>query len=156
MAKFNIEKDLGIFKAVTKNATRELAKYPVISECPVCHHDLVVKKLECSNCGTEIGGKFTLSKFNYLDTDKLYFIEVFVKNRGNIKMIEKEMGFSYPTIKKMLDDVIEQLGYSSEEEEEKEKPKEEYTGPTRKEILEKIDKKEITVEEAAKLLAKVK
>lgn len=154
MAKFNIDKDLGIFKAVTKSATKGIAKYPVISECPVCHGDLVVTKLECCDCGTELAGKFTLSKFNYLDTEKLYFIEVFVKNRGNIKMIEKEMGLSYPTIKKMLDDVIEQLGYSSVEEEEK--PKEEYTGPTRKEILEKINSKEITVEEAAKLLAKIK
>ncbi len=155
MAKFNIEKDLGIFRAVTKNTAKGMAKYPVISECPVCHGDLVVTKLECCNCGTEIGGKFTLSKFNYLDTEKLYFIEVFVKNRGNIKMIEKEMGFSYPTIKKMLDEVIEQLGYSASDEEE-EKPKEEYTGPTRKEILEKINNKELSVEEAAKLLAKVK
>jgi len=154
MAKFNFEKDLGIFKTVTKSATKGLAKYPVISECPACHGDLVVTKLECCNCGTEVAGKFTLSKFNYLDTEKLYFIEVFVKNRGNIKTIEKEMGLSYPTIKKMLDDVIEQLGYSLQEEEEK--PKEEYTGPTRKERLEKINSKEITVEEAAKLLAKVK
>ncbi|HOO44222.1 MAG TPA: DUF2089 domain-containing protein [Bacillota bacterium] len=131
-----------------------MAKYPVISECPVCHGDLVVTQLECNDCGTELKGKFTLSKFNYLDTEKLYFIEVFVKNRGNIKTIEKEMGLSYPTIKKMLDEVIEQLGYSSKEEEEEVKP--EYNGPSRKEILEKIDNGELSVEEAAKLLAKVK
>ncbi len=149
MAKFNLGKDLDFMKEFK----RGIVKYPVISECPVCHEDLVVSKLKCSNCSTEISGSFTLSKFNYLDTEKLYFIEVFVKNRGNIKMIEKEMGLSYPTIKKMLDEVIEQLGYSAKEDEE---PKEEYKGPSRKEILQKIDQGEINVEEAAKLLSKIK
>lgn len=133
-------------------------KYPVISECPVCHHDLEVVQLACSHCSTEIKGNFTLSKFNYLDTEKLYFIEVFVKNRGNIKAIEKEMGYSYPTIKKMLDDVVAGLGYQVDGKEMPEEEKEEENTPTlsRVEILEKIDKGEITVEEAAKLLAKVK
>lgn len=141
-------------------------KYPVISDCPVCHHDLEVVALSCTNCSTEIKGNFTLSKFNYLDTEKLYFIEIFVKNRGSIKAIEKEMGYSYPTIKKMLDDVIVGLGYqvdskdlSDEEEKDKDKEKEKGNSPTPKtkiEILEMIDNGEISVEEATKLLAKLK
>ncbi len=154
MAKIKFDKDLGILKTVASRATKGIAKYPVISECPVCHGDLMVTQLECTECGTQLSGQFTLSKFNYLDTEKLYFIEIFVKNRGNIKMVEKEMGLSYPTIKKMLDEVVEQLGYSAVEEEEA--PKEEYKGPSRKEILDKIDKGELSVEEAAKLLAKIK
>lgn len=153
MAKIKFDKDLDIIKQLTQTATRGVAKYPVISECPVCHNDLIVTSLKCNHCDTEIEGRFTLSKFNYMDTEKLYFIEIFVKNRGNIKMVEKEMGLSYPTIKKMLDEVIEQLGYSAKDEEE---PKEEYKGPSRKEILSKVDSGEITVEEAADLLAKVK
>jgi hypothetical protein len=154
MAKLKIDKDFDILKRLTKTATKGVAKYPVISDCPVCHNDLIVTQLKCSNCETEFKGKFTLSKFNYLDTEKLYFIEVFVKNRGNIKMIEKEMGLSYPTIKKMLDEVIGQLGYQTSPVEEVKK--EEYKGPSRAEILQKIDNGEITVKEATELLAKVK
>ncbi len=154
MAKFNFEKDLDFLKNMTKSATKGVAKYPVISECPVCHNDLIVTGLKCTHCETKLNGEFTLSKFNYLDTEKLYFIEVFVKNRGNIKMIEKEMGLSYPTIKKMLDEVVEQLGYSNSQTVEVEK--EEYKGPSRKEILEQIDNGKLSVEEAAKLLAKIK
>ncbi len=158
MSKFNFDKkDFNPFKDFAKRATKRTAKYPVISECPVCHGDLEVATLVCGECGTELHGEFTLSKFNYLDTDNLYFIEVFVKNRGNIKAIEKEMNLSYPTIKKMLDEVIEQLGYSvSDNDEEPEKEEQPYKGPTRKEILDKIDNGEITAEEAAELLAKVK
>ena len=150
MDKVKIKKGLSFM-----NEFKGQSKYPVISECPVCHKDLVVTKLACEHCGTQVEGNFVLSKFNYLDTDKLYFIEVFVKNRGNIKAIEKEMDLSYPTIKKMLDDVIEELGYSvdgvTEEVEVEEGPK-----VSKVEILDKINKGELTVEEATKLLRKIK
>jgi hypothetical protein len=126
-----------------------------LSECPVCQNDLEVTHLACSNCGTEVKGTFTLSKFNYLDTDKLYFIEIFVKNRGNIKAIEKELGYSYPTIKKMLDEVVEQLGYTTNDD-EPEETEDEEPKKSKIDILNMIDKGEITVEEASKLLGKLK
>ncbi len=131
---------------------------PVISVCPVCKHDLKVRKLSCDHCDTVIEGSFTLSKFNYLETEKLYFIEVFVKNRGNIKTIEKELNISYPTVKKMLDDVIVGLGYSLDPElddEEVKKEKQEYKA-SKASILEKIANKEISVLEAVEMLKKGK
>ncbi len=154
--KRSIEEDI---KKSMRGNKKMSKKYPVISECPVCHHDLEVVQLTCNNCNTEIKGRFTLSKFNYLDTEKLYFIEVFVKNRGNIKAIEKEMGYSYPTIKKMLDDVVTGLGYQADNKETIEEEKEESEPEvklSRVEILEKIDNGELTAEEAAELLSKVK
>ena len=126
---------------------------PVLSICPVCKHDLHVEKLVCSHCHSSINGHFTLSKFNYLEAEKLYFIEVFVKNRGNIKAIEKELNISYPTVKKMLDDVIVKLGYQLDES--KDEPVEEMeTNNTLKRIniFKKLSKKEISVEEAVRLL----
>lgn len=131
---------------------------PVISVCPVCKHDLKVTKLSCDHCDTVIEGSFTLSKFNYLETEKLYFIEVFVKNRGNIKAIEKELNISYPTVKKMLDEVIVGLGYSldpelDDVEEEKEKQEQKASKAS---ILEKIANKEISVIEAVEMLKKGK
>ena len=131
---------------------------PVISACPVCKNDLKVTKLVCDHCDTVIEGNFTLSKFNYLETEKLYFIEVFVKNRGNIKAIEKELNISYPTVKKMLDDVIVGLGYSLDselEDEEVEKEKQEPKA-SKTSILEKIANKELSVLEAVELLKKGK
>ena len=127
---------------------------PVISVCPVCKHDLKVVKLQCEHCDTSIEGNFTLSKFNYLESEKLYFIEVFVKNRGNIKAIEKELNISYPTVKKMLDDVILGLGYTPEKEDEE--PIKESSEPkvSKSSILEKIANKEISVLEAIELLKK--
>ena len=114
----------------------------VIGECPICESDLIVTKLQCTNCKTEISGEFQLSKFNYLSKEHLYFIEVFIKNRGNIKQIEKELGISYPTVKKSLDDVIVSLGYKVSDEDQIKKD----------EIFKKLEKGEITALEAAKLI----
>lgn len=88
----------------------------IISNCPVCQEELIVKTLACNNCHTEVTGEFKLSKFNYLTTEELYFIEVFMKNRGSIKAVEKELNISYPTVKKQLDDVITSLGYDIDDQ----------------------------------------
>ena len=114
----------------------------VIGECPVCKSDLKVTKLSCTRCSTEITGDFKLSKFNYLSKEHLYFIEVFIKNKGSIKQIEKELGISYPTVKKNLDEVIVSLGYQVSEEEQMK----------RSEVLAKLEKGELSASEAAKLL----
>ena len=114
----------------------------VIGECPICKGELEVTKLKCNSCHTELSGQFKLSKFNYLSKEDLYFIEVFIKNRGNIKQIEKELGISYPTVKKNLDEVIVSLGYKVDDEEEVKKD----------EVFKKLEKGEITAQEAAKLL----
>ncbi|MFH0766514.1 MAG: DUF2089 domain-containing protein, partial [Bacillota bacterium] len=130
---------------------------PVLSICPVCKNNLNVVKLHCDHCDTTIEGDFTLSKFNYLETEKLYFIEIFIKNRGNIKMIEKELNISYPTVKKMLDDVIIGLGYSLEPFEDEPMIKEPETPKlNRASILEKIEKGELTVADAINLFKKGK
>jgi len=131
---------------------------PVLSICPVCKHDLRVVKLECDHCNTTLEGNFTLSKFNYLETEKLYFIEVFMKNRGNIKQIEKELGVSYPTVKKMLDEVVIGLGYAVTDDDDvfaKEPSKEKEESKNLKQsILEKIEKGEMKVADALEFLKK--
>lgn len=91
---------------------------PVLGKCPVCQEELYVTKLNCHHCHTSIEGSFHLSKFNYLDQEQLYFIEIFIKNKGNIKAVEKELNISYPTVKKLLDETIVSLGYEPKEGED--------------------------------------
>lgn len=130
---------------------------PVISICPVCAHELHVAKLECNHCDTTIEGKFTLSKFNYLETNKLYFIEIFIKNRGNIKAIEKELNISYPTVKKMLDDVIVHLGYKIDANDGQDIKKDrDQMKFNRANILDQIEKGKMSVKEAVSVFKKLK
>ncbi len=117
----------------------------VLSKCPVCDNQLSVKSLYCTNCNTEITGSFTLNKFNYLTKEQLSFVEVFVKNRGNIKDVEKDLNISYPTVRRLLDEAITALGYKA--------TKEEIT-TDRMEVLAQLERGEITVETATELLNK--
>ncbi len=121
--------------------------YPVSGMCPTCRHEMHVTKLACTHCQTTIEGKFHLSKFNYLEKETLYFIEIFIKNRGNIKAIEKELNISYPTVKKLLDEALTSLGYAVDEEEEAPP-----TDTARQATLDALSRKEISVSEAIKIL----
>jgi len=118
-------------------------KRNVLGTCPVCSSKLDVTELHCNDCDTTIKGTFKLDKFSYLSKEQKYFIEVFMKNRGNIKEIEKDLGISYPTVKKSLDNVINALGYGDSAENQT---------LTKKEILEKLSNGEISSEQAMKMI----
>lgn len=118
-------------------------KKAVIGTCPVCENKLKVTQLSCRRCGTTISGDFELDKFARLNKEQKYFAEIFIKNRGNIKEIEKELGVSYPTVRKFLDEVIEALGY-------REEAKKDSVNQT--DILDKLSKGLITSDQALKML----
>lgn len=117
----------------------------VISKCPVCSSELKVIKLKCSGCDTVIENDFKLSKFDYLSDEELFFTETFIKCRGNIKEVEKELKISYPTVRARLDAVIKTLGYENEAKQDEEMLK-------REAVLKALEQGEITAEEAIKKL----
>jgi hypothetical protein len=116
--------------------------YPLITNCPVCSKQLKITKLQCTHCQTTIENEFELSKFSALSQEQLHFIEVFLKSRGNIKEVEKELGVSYPTVRGKLDDIILSLGYSTNKKVEIDKKK----------VVMMLEKGEISAEEAISIL----
>ena len=119
--------------------------YNILSRCPVCSNKLKAIRLKCNSCNTIIDNEFKLSKFDYLNSEQLYFIETFIRCRGSIKEVEKELGISYPTVRAKLDEVIESLGYSVKETKDKQE---------NKDILDALEKGEISAEEAISKLKK--
>lgn len=126
-----------------------MAAREAIGKCPICGGQLEITRLSCTSCNTNIEGNFTLSKFDQLSPELKVFAEVFLKNRGNIKDVEKELGISYPAVRSRLDQTIVALGYSVEQEPIK---KSEATAAKKKEVLEALKKGEISAEEAIKRL----
>lgn len=120
-------------------------KKEVLGQCPVCNAPVEITEITCNSCDCTVRGHFSLCKFCQLSKEHKDFAEIFIKNRGNIREIEKELGISYPTVKGKLDDLIEALGY-------KNVANETPTSIRKKEILEKLDRGEINSEEAIKLL----
>ncbi len=117
----------------------------VVGRCPVCEGEMEVVRLHCRSCDSALEGRFALGKFQSLSKEQLQFAELFIKNRGNIKDMERELGISYPTVRGRLEALIRALGYEVPEE-----PKVAPEG--RKEILARLERSEITSEEAIRLL----
>lgn len=81
----------------------------LLKTCPVCAAELAVVRLECESCGTGIDGRFTAGGLAGLTGERLEFVEVFVRNRGIIRDVEAELGLSYPTVRGMLDGVVDAM-----------------------------------------------
>ncbi|MDO5026490.1 MAG: DUF2089 domain-containing protein [Tissierellia bacterium] len=113
-------------------------------QCPVCDHELTIKAYQCKACGTKIEGDFQIDKFSRLTKEEKDFIELFIMKRGSIKEIEKELNISYPTVRNKLDNVISALGHKVERD------------SSSFEILQMLDRGEISSDEAQKLLNKMK
>lgn len=89
--------------------------------CPYCKGDFAIKEVECQSCDTQIKGTFKANRFHMFTPDDLFFIEMFLKNEGNIKLMEKDLGVSYPTVKGRLKNIISTLGYQTEENSSKQR-----------------------------------
>lgn len=85
--------------------------------CPVCENKLHISRLACPNCKAEYPTEKNLSVFESLSPQQKEFLEVFLKSRGNIKMVGEQLQISYPTVTKRLDDLLISLGLAENEEE---------------------------------------
>jgi len=121
-------------------------KYKAPGKCPVCGEKLSITKLSCPRCSTAIEGDFQPCEFCRLPGEDLEFVRVFIRCRGNIKDVEKELGISYPTVRGKLDSVIRGLGYEVSSK-ELVKESEDKTA-ARNEILDQLSKGEISPKEA--------
>ena len=77
--------------------------------CPSCSSPLYVKSLSCANCNTEVTGEFELPPLARLEPNDRLFITDFVKSSGSLKLMAEKMKLSYPTVRNMLDEIINRL-----------------------------------------------
>ncbi len=131
-------------------------------KCCICGEKLTVTRLSCEHCGTTMEGRFTSCRFCSLSPEEELFLLTFIKNRGSIKDVERELGISYPTVRAALDNLIASLGLTGAEPTVEESSKEDTeksrrrvnsdTAKARKDILKMLSEHRITADEAAKKL----
>ena len=121
------------------------------AQCPVCGERMLVTKLRCSHCGTELSGEFAPCRFCRLEEKHLQFVETFLRCRGSIKEVERALGVSYPTVKNMLDAALTARGLDEKPELRALRDKEE-----RPEILQRLSDGEIDVDTAIEALHQLK
>jgi hypothetical protein len=132
--------------------TKEVADLPTLpGNCPFCRGAIDVTAFACRDCDAAVEGRFTPNKLAALDGTQAEFVLAFVRNRGNIKELERELGISYPTVRARLDDVIRALGFKVAED----AAAAEEARARRADVLAAVEKGEITAAEAADALKKL-
>ena len=138
--------------------------HDVIATCPVCTNELTITRLHCRSCGTALEGEFGVGRFGRLDREQMSLLESFLRSRGNLKEMERELGISYPTVRGRVDALVRALGFGEpgaaddDLDVEAEGGDAAWPAPSgepddaaarRREILERLARKEMSAEDAA-------
>ena len=116
--------------------------HPIITRDPVSGNELIVTRLECPQSGIVIEGQFSLGWIGRLSREQLDFVELLVKNRGNIQKLAQDLDVAYNTARSRLDEIVTALGGAPEGD----------GRADRRIVLDRLAAKEISVEEAMRLL----
>ena len=123
-----------------------MRRFPMPTSCPVTGEPLEVTRLENPNSGIIIEGRFIPNEFALLSPEHLELLRLFLRMRGNLKDVERHLGVSYPTVRLRMENLFKALGYDDQPEVKTE----------RSEILEMLEKGEISPAEAKSRLQAIK
>src|ERR1017187_6345630 len=102
---------------------------------------LVVERVRLTEKDIAIEGRFELPQLARLSMEDQVFITAFVRSHGSIKEMEQVFGVSYPTIKARLTRIANSLPFV-----------ESNPTPSRTEILDRLQRGEITAQDAIREL----
>ncbi len=137
----NIVIRIAIFLQVERKGEIE-RMHQLITRDPVSGGELIVTRLECPDSGIVIEGQFNLGWIGRLTKEQLEFVELLVKYRGNVQKLAAEMNVAYNTARSRLDEIVSALGGAPEND----------GRVDRRLVLDRLAAKEISVEEAMRLL----
>lgn len=131
----------------------------LIERCPACGGHLAVCRMECPECHTCVEGQFQPCSFDRLSPESLAFVELFVRRKGNLKEMERELSVPYSTVRHRLDEVVRELGPSDSARHAGPLPAppddataDSSTRQQRQNILDRLQNGELTPDEAIQLL----
>ena len=106
---------------------------------------LVVERVSIPEKGIAVEGAFVPPQLARLSLEDQVFIVAFLRSHGSIKEMEQVFGVSYPTIKARLNRIAGQLEFVDTN-----------PSPSRAEVLERLNKGELSADEAIRALEALK
>jgi len=106
---------------------------------------IVVERVRLAEKGIAIEGQFELPQLARLSMDDQIFITAFVRSHGSIKEMERVFGVSYPTIKSRLTRIADSLEFV-----------ETNPTPSKSDVLARLQRGEITAEQAIREMEALK
>lgn len=123
--------------------------------CPACEENMKPRVLGCPTCDLKIEGAFQMNEFAQLGGEDLHLLRIFIRSEGRIRDMESALGLTYPTIRSRLASLRARLGLGAEvpaTSDEGPNGGEEAKEMTNAEVLEALQNKKLTYEEALKRL----
>jgi len=77
--------------------------------CSVCDGLLRVREMICPACELQLSGDFSFPRLMRLSRKNLVLGEALILAGGNLKDLASSLGVSYPTVRKRVDGLIEEL-----------------------------------------------
>ena len=106
--------------------------------------EIEVERVRIVNKEIAVEGRFQLPALCRLTVEDQTFVTAFIRCHGSIKEMEALFGISYPTVKNRLNRIAQKLEYV------------EINPPASKgDVLDQLEKGEITLEEAEKRLKEI-
>lgn len=82
----------------------------ILEACPTCGSEMIISEVTCTTCDTVVRSRYAPCPFCRLTPEDLAFMLLFVRSRGNVKDMERELGVSYWTIRGRLNEIIVGMG----------------------------------------------
>ena len=120
----------------------------VLERCPSCGGELEITRLNCTSCETIVQGRYQPCPFCKLSPESTRFLLTFVRCRGNVKEMERELGISYWTVRRRLDELVEELGVQAT-------PADEDIAALQLDTLEQVSGGDLGASAAADILAQM-
>src|ERR1700757_4709555 len=106
---------------------------------------ILIERVSIPDKGIAVEGSFTPPQLARLTLEDQVFVVAFLRSHGSIKEMEQVFGVSYPTIKARLNRIAGQLEFV-----------ETNPSPSRAEVLGRLNRGEISAEEAIQALEGMK
>lgn len=110
-------------------------------KCSLCASTLSLQRLHCDGCGVSFEGDFSLPRLARLAPESVRLAERFLLAGGNLKALAQDMDISYPTLRKRLDELIDELNQLAEADRQRGEA-----------LLEAVERGDIAPERAARQL----
>ncbi|MCJ7604523.1 MAG: DUF2089 domain-containing protein [Dehalococcoidales bacterium] len=105
--------------------------------------EITVERVRLVESNIAIEGSFTLPPLANLSAEDQVFVMAFVRSHGSLKDMEAIFGISYPTVKNRINRIARQIEFV-----------EIVVGTPREEVIDDLERGEITAEEAIRRLSK--
>jgi hypothetical protein len=140
----NINYNINYIKYFAMESTEKLKDWQELTQL-TRGLPLVVERVRIAEKNIAIEGRFELPQLARLPLEDQVFITAFSRSHGSIKEMERVFGISYPTVKSRLTRIADSLEFVEHD-----------PTPSKSEILARLERGEITAEDAIREMEALK